>query len=245
MGKPNQVVVITGAAQRIGAEISRTFHKQGYDIAIHYNTSEYDAKKLAQELNNARTNSAAVFRAELGDTLEIRSMVASILAWREKIGVLINNASRFYPSSFEGSTEQDWDILVNSNLKGAYFLCQSIAPRLEKNGSIISINDIYSLKPLQGYSIYCIAKAGNRMLTKALAKELAPNIRVNGIAPGLIIWPTNSKQMTNRIKQQIIKTIPLQRKGSIKDIALTALFLAMSSTYITGQTITVDGGSSI
>ena len=241
----NRVAVITGASRRIGAEISRTFHYHGYDVAIHYNNSKNDAEILAKELNQIRYNSAKSFKAQLGSISDIKSMVTKILLWRKKLDVLINNASSFYPSTLEESNEDSWNDLINSNLKGPYFLCQAIAPQLRKNGSIISINDIYSVNPLKGYSTYCIAKAGNAMLTKSLAKELAPNIRVNGIAPGVILWPNTDIQMNEAMKQQIISHIPLGRKGSPEDVAKTALFLAMSAKYISGQTIVVDGVSSL
>ena len=241
----HRVAVITGASRRIGAEISRTFHHHGYDIAIHYNNSENDAETLAKELNQIRHNSAKTFKAELGSITDIKSMVTKILKWRKKLDVLINNASSFYPSTLEESNEDSWNDLINSNLKGPYFLCQAIAPQLRKDASIISINDIYAVKPLKGYSIYSIAKAGNAMLTKSLAKELAPNIRVNGIAPGVILWPNTDTQMTEATKQQIMGCIPLGRKGTPEDVARTALFLAMSAKYISGQTIVVDGGSSL
>jgi pteridine reductase len=229
--KKKRVAIITGGARRIGEEISRTFHQKGYDIAIHYNKSKQDAERLAQELNIIRDDSAATFKAELGSVIEIKSMVKSILLWRKKIDALINNASSFFPCSLVEAGEKEWDILINSNLKGPYF--------------VININDIFSFMPLENYSIYSIAKAGNRMLTKTLAKELAPKIRVNGIAPGLILWPDSALQMEEETRQKIMKSIPLQRNGSVQDIAKTALFLATSASYITGQTIVVDGGSSI
>lgn len=241
----NPVALITGAARRIGAEISRIFHNHGYDIAIHYNNSEHDAEALAQELNSVRKDSAATFKAQLANSSDIKAMVKKLLLWRKKLDVLINNASSFHPNTLEKSNEDQWDELINSNLKGPYFLCQAIAPQLRKNASIVSINDIYAFSPLQGYSIYCIAKAGNAMLTKSLAKELAPKIRVNGIAPGVILWPALDTQMNEEIKEKIMGAIPLRRKGDPKDIAQTALFLATSASYITGQTIVVDGGSSI
>jgi len=240
-----RVAIITGGARRIGEEISRTFHHKGYDVAIHYNRSEQDAKRLAQDLNIIRDDSAAVFKAELGSVVEIRSMVKSILFWRKEIDVLINNASSFFPCSLLEASEKEWNTLINSNLKGPYFMSQTIAPMLTQNASIISINDIYSFMPLKDYSIYSIAKAGNKMLTKTLAEELAPKIRVNGIAPGLILWPDTALQMSEETREKIMKNIPLQRNGSVKDIAQTALFLAASASYITGQTIVVDGGSSI
>lgn len=251
-GKPhhqktsNPVALITGAARRIGAEMAKTFHRQGFDIALHYNSSAMEANALAQTLNGARPDSAKTFQAELPHVTAIGNMVRDVLLWRPHLKVLINNASSFYPSPLQDATEEQWDDLIGSNLKGPYFLCQAAAPHLKKNqGSIVSIADIYAKSPLEGYSIYCIAKAGNVMLTKSLAKELAPEVRVNGIAPGVILWPNTDEQMNEKIKQHVINSVPLKRKGSPEDIAQTALFLATKASYMTGQIITVDGGSSL
>lgn len=160
--------------------------------------------------------------------------------------MLINNASSFYPTPLESASETQWEELVGSNLKGPYFLCQALSEPLRKcHGSIVNIADIYARSPLNGYSIYCIAKAGNAMMTKALAKELAPHVRVNGIAPGVILWPHSDEQMSEAVKQQVINRVPLQRIGSPTDIAKTALFLATDASYITGQIIAVDGGSGL
>ena len=242
----NPVVLITGAARRIGAEISRTFHHNGFNVALHYNSSESEAHSLAQELNAIRENSAKIFQAQLTDITAIKNMATNVLDWHGKLNVLVNNASSFYPTPLEQASEKQWDVLVGSNLKGPYFLCQAVAPQLRNNaGSIVSISDIYAKSPLQGYSIYCIAKAGNAMLTKSLAKELAPEVRVNGIAPGVILWPNTDEQMSDETKQKIIDKVPLKRTGNPKDIANTVFFLATSASYMTGQIIAVDGGSSL
>jgi pteridine reductase len=167
----HRVALITGAAHRVGAEISRTFHKHGYDIALHYNNSAKAASILAQELNAIRSNSALTFKAQLTNVSDIKAMVKEVLLWRNALDVLINNASSFHPGTLENSNEKQWDELMGSNLKGPYFLCQAVAAHLRENGSIISINDIYASSPLKGYSVYCIAKAGNAMLTKSLARS--------------------------------------------------------------------------
>ncbi len=246
MPTSNPVVLITGAARRIGAEISRTFHQHGFDVALHCHHSIQDANALAQELNTVRENSATVYQAQLTDISAIKMMVQEIAGWRKKINVLVNNASSFYPTTLDDANEEQWDELIGSNLKGPYFLCQAVAPMLqENNGSIVTISDIYARNPLKGYSIYCIAKAGNAMLTKSLAKDLAPKVRVNGIAPGVILWPNTDDQMSDAIKQQVIENVPLKRTGNPEDIARTALFLATSASYMTGQIIAVDGGSSL
>ncbi len=240
------VVLITGAARRIGAEIAQTFHREGYDVALHYNHSAEDANALAQELNANRTDSAAIFQAELTDISAVKAMAEAVFQWRNDLNVLVNNASSFYPTELANANEEQWDNLMGSNLKGPYFLCQSVANKLRQSkGCIISIADIYAKNPLKGYSIYCIAKAGNVMLTKSLAKELAPDVRVNGIAPGVILWPNTNDQMSDATKYKVIDNVPLGRTGSPADIAQLALFLATNDSYTTGQVIAVDGGSSL
>ncbi|WP_461520185.1 pteridine reductase [Porticoccus sp.] len=240
------VALVTGAARRIGAEIARTFHGAGFDIAVHCNQSSGEADCLAEELNHVRKDSACVFQAALGDVNAVKTLAQSVLGWRGHLNVLVNNASSFYPTPLKSASEANWDELIGSNLKGPYFLCQALAEPLRKcHGSIVNIADIYARSPLKGYSIYCIAKAGNAMMTKALAKELAPHVRVNGIAPGVILWPHSDEQMSETVKQQVINRMPLQRIGSPTDIAKTALFLATDASYITGQIIAVDGGSSL
>jgi pteridine reductase len=240
------VVLITGAARRIGAEMAQTFHRKGFDVALHYNRSAQEADALAQTLNTARENSSATFQAELTDVSAVKAMAKAVFQWRKKLNVLINNASSFYPTELASANEEQWDDLIGSNLKGPYFLCQSVAQQLsESQGSIINIADIYAKSPLKDYSIYCIAKAGNVMLTKSLAKELAPEVRVNGIAPGVILWPNTDDQMSEKIKHNVIDSVPLGRTGSTADIAQLAFFLATQDSYTTGQIITVDGGSSL
>lgn len=239
-----RIVLVTGAARRIGAEIARTFHRAGFDVALHCHRSTEEAYVLADSLNAQRAGSVAVFSAALDDTRAVRTLATDVMAWQGQVDVLVNNASGFIPTPFEEASEQQWNQLMNSNLKGAFFLCQSLAESLRKQrGSIINIADIYARSPLAGYSIYCIAKAGNTMMSKALARELAPHVRVNGIAPGVILWPHNDEQMTEEVKQQVINSVPLQRTGHPCDIARMALFLATDATYITGQIIAVDGGS--
>ncbi|WP_461482432.1 pteridine reductase [Porticoccus sp.] len=240
------VVLVTGAARRIGAAIARTFHREGFDVALHCNRSVDEARQLADSLNAKRRDSARVFPAALGDITAVQTMAEQVRLWRDRLDVLVNNASSFYPTPLESASEAQWEELIGSNLKGPYFLCQALAePLRQRHGSIVNIADIYARSPLMGYSIYCIAKAGNAMMTKALAKELAPEVRVNGIAPGVILWPHSDEQMSAAIKQQVISRVPLQRIGSPADIATAALFLATRASYITGQIIAVDGGSGL
>ncbi len=238
------VALITGAARRIGAELARTFHARGYDIALHCNRSKADAAALCEKLNAKRPGSSTVLSADLADTSSIGQLAADLNQWRNRLDVLINNASSFYPTPLTAATEADWDNLIGSNLKGPFFLCQALAPSLSKTrGCIINITDIHARQPLKNHSIYCIAKAGNLMLTKALAKDLAPEVRVNGIAPGAILWPEHM-ELEDSGRQQIVDKIPLGRTGSPEDIAATALFLVQKGSYLTGVVIAVDGGRS-
>ncbi|MDP1521019.1 pteridine reductase [Porticoccus litoralis] len=240
------VLLVTGAARRIGATLARSFHQAGFNVALHCHQSIDDAQRLANALNAERQNSANVFQAALDDLSAVKNLAKQVVLWQGRLDCLINNASSFYPTPLESADNEQWNDLLNSNLKGPYFLCQALAgPLRESAGSIINIADIYARSPLKGYSIYCIAKAGNAMMTKALATELAPIVRVNGIAPGVILWPHSDGQMNDDLQQQVISKVPLQRIGDPEDIARTALFLATRASYLTGQVIAVDGGSSL
>ncbi len=242
MPKPAPVVLITGAARRIGSTIATRLHGCGYRVIIHYQNSAADAEELCEKLNVIRADSAHSLQANLLDIDSVGQLAkASITQWGQ-INALVNNASSFYPTPLPNATNTQWDELLGSNLKGSFFLCQALSNELKKyGGSIVNIADIHAHQPLKDHSIYCIAKAGNKMLTKTLAKELAPNVRVNGIAPGVILWPENGTQKNDE-QEQLIKTIPLQRMGSSEDIARLAEFFITGASYITGQTIAVDGG---
>ena len=236
------VVLITGAARRIGAAIATRLHGRGYRVIIHYQNSATDAEKLCAKFNTIRTDSAHSIQASLLDIDSLSQLAeASITHWGQ-LNALVNNASSFYPTPIATATNTQWDDLIGSNLKGPFFLCQALADELKKRcGSIVNIADIHAHQPLKDHSIYCIAKAGNKMLTKTLAKDLAPNVRVNGIAPGVILWPENDTQEDGK-QELLIKTIPLQRMGNSDDIARLAEFFITGASYITGQTIAVDGG---
>jgi len=242
MPKPAPVALITGAARRIGAAIATRLHGCGYRVIIHYQNSAADAEKLCAKLNAMRADSAHSLQANLLDIDSVEQLAKASIAQWGQVNALVNNASSFYPTPLPKATNSQWDELIGSNLKGPFFLCQALSKELKKHcGSIVNIADIHAHQPLKDHSIYCIAKAGNKMLTKTLAKELAPNIRVNGIAPGVILWPENDTQKNDE-QEKLIKTIPLQRMGSSDDIARLAEFFITSASYITGQTIAVDGG---
>ncbi|MDR7088110.1 pteridine reductase [Cellvibrio fibrivorans] len=245
-----KVALVTGAAKRIGAEIVRQLHKEHFNVVIHYHQSDKAAKELANELNEERENSAYCIAADLNNMEQINNLAMQAQQHWQRLDLLVNNASSFYPTPIGETSEEDWDQLINSNLKAPFFLAQALAKKLgEYHGCIINIADIYADKPLKKHSIYSIAKAGNAMLTKTLAQELAPMIRVNGIAPGAILWPDDShKKPEDRLsddnKEKMLAKIPLQQRGQAQDIARTILFLTQSP-YITGQILTVDGGRTI
>jgi pteridine reductase len=239
-----QVVLITGGARRIGAEIARTLHAAGANVFIHYRSAAAAAIALADEFNKARAHSAAIHAAHLLNAEAPDKLVAAALLEFGRLDILINNASSFYPTPVGTISLPQWDDLMGSNLKAPLFLSQAAAPSLRaQSGLIINMIDIHALRPLKAHPVYCAAKAGLAMLTRSLARELGPEIRVNGIAPGPVLWPEG--HMDEALKQEIIDKTALKRPGAARDIARTALFLARDAPYITGQIIAVDGGRSI
>ena len=243
MAKYQKVVLITGAARRIGAEISRTLHSAGYGVVLHYHQSENDAENLVKTLNNLRANSAWKFKADVQSMEDIESLIKQTIDISGRLDVLVNNASVFYPTLAGTITEQQWDELMSCNLKAPFFLSQAAMPALEKShGCIVNIVDIYAKSSLLEFPVYSISKSGLAGLTHSLAKEFAPNIRVNGISPGVILWPENNE---SKKQQEVLDRIPLQKKGMPEDIANAVLFLVENASYITGQVITVDGGKSL
>ena len=247
MAHQPDTVLITGAAQRVGACLARTFHKAGYNVIIHYFQSQDSAIKLSEEFNDIRKQSAFLCQGDLSDTASIKAQVLSIT---DNLSVLINNASSFYPTPIEEFTEEHWDDLFTSNAKAPLFLTQALLPLLTtsqrtKTGCVINLVDIHAQRPLKDHTIYCMAKAANQMMTMSLAKELAPNVRVNGIAPGAILWPSQSNEISEEYKKDTLDKIPANKLGNATDIAETALFLATGPEYITGQIISVDGGRTL
>lgn len=240
----NKVILVTGAARRIGAAIVTRLHENGARVAIHYRGSADDAESLADNLNSVHADSAAVFQADLLNVDAIKSLVNAVAAWGGQLDGLVNNASSFYPTPVGSITEAQWDELIGSNLKAPLFLSQASADHLRgSNGAIINIVDIHAERPLRDHCVYGAAKAGLAMLTRSLAKDLAPNVRVNGISPGAILWPENG--MTEAVQKSIVEQIPLARAGDPQDIAGCVLYLLRDATYVTGQIISVDGGRSI
>jgi pteridine reductase len=239
-----KTVLITGGARRVGAAIARALHAAGANLAIHFRTSAHDAATLAAELNDKRAKSAATIRADLLDVANLGLLVDFATRHFGALDVLVNNASTFYPTKIGEITPAAWDDLVGTNLKVPLFLAQAAAPALRaRRGLILNIVDIHALRPLRDYPVYCAAKAGLHMITRSLAKELGPDIRVNGISPGPVMWPEG--QGDEKARAKIIERTVLKRMGSPEDIARTALFFAANAPFVTGQILAVDGGRSV
>ena len=236
----SKVALITGAAKRIGAACARQLHRSGYDLLLHYRASSEQAVQLAAELNASRSNSVKLFQANLLELEQVTSLADYALV-KGGVDVLVNNASLFYARQIGQVAEQDWDDLMGANLKAPFFLSQALAASLAENrGCIVNIVDIHAEKGLAGFPVYSIAKAGLVAMTKCLAKELAPNVRVNAVAPGAILWPEHS--LDGGQKSDILQKIALQRCGEADDIAKAVHFLVDQADYITGHVLTVDGG---
>ena len=240
----NKRILITGAAKRIGKEMALSFFNKGWDIVIHYNSSKEEAEALAHKMNSERSNSAMLVQANLDNANEVEKLAEKILSKNDSIDALINNASTFYPTPVGTFSEENWNALMGSNLKAPLFLIQSLHKELEKNkGFIINVTDINVDKALINHSIYLAAKSGLQTITKALAKELAPYIRVNAIAPGAILEPPNT-EWTPEQKNNIINAVPMKRMGTEKDIVDAAIYLS-EAEYVTGQILNIDGGKSL
>lgn len=244
MSNSQRTVLITGGARRIGNVIAHTLHKSGFNVMVHYRSSSSAADTLIKELNAIRKDSAASVQGDLLDINCIPGIIESTIETFDRLDCLVNNASTFYPTPIELIDNEFWNDLIGSNLKAPMFMVKSATKHLrESNGCIINIVDIYARTPLEDHPIYCSAKAGLEMLTKSLARDLAPQIRVNGVSPGAILWPEHE---THTLKQEeLLKKVPMGRMGSPEDIAKTVRFLVEEGTYITGQIIAVDGGRSV
>jgi pteridine reductase len=236
-----KTALVTGGAHRIGAQICHTLHKNNYHVIIHYRNSSQVAKNLANELNNIRQNSASTLPAELSNIQAVNKLCDAI----KSLNLLVNNASVFYPTPINELNQHDYQSIMDTNVMAPLFLSSALSDKLAQNqGCIINIVDIHSERPLKNHAIYNISKAAIAMITKTLAKELAPNVRVCGVSPGSILWPENATELDQVQKDKILKRIALKKQGSAQDIADTVLFLA-KSTYITGQIINVDGGRTL
>lgn len=240
----NRVALVTGAAHRIGAQIVRTLHGAGMRVALHYHASADAAVQLAAELEAMRPESAVTLHADLDDPAAPHSLVAQV---RERFGaldVLVNNASRFFPTPIASATQAQWDQLMGSNLRAPFFLAQAAAPLLRAaGGCIVNLVDVHARRPLAGHPVYCMAKAANAMMVKSLARELGPEVRVNGVAPGAILWP--DRDLDDAAKREILGRTALRRTGTADDVAKAVLYLVRDADYVTGQVIAVDGGRTV
>lgn len=239
----HKVVLITGAAHRIGAVTARYLHEAGFNIILHYLSSRSPAQALQKELNGKRENSVVLVQADLLANNALTALAKEAYNAWQRLDVLINNASTFYRTPIGSANDQHWDDLFGTNVKAPFFLAQAAAPFLRKtHGCIINMVDIHARRPLKEYSIYSMAKAALETMTKALARELGPEIRVNGVAPGAILWPDNLDEVT---KQRIVSKTFLKRKGEPDDIAKAIRFIIEDAPYMTGQIISIDGGRSL
>jgi pteridine reductase len=238
------VALITGAAKRVGATIARTLHAAGYDLALHYRHSRAEMDALVAELDGVRTGSTLSLQGDLGDVGRLPQIVQACVARFDRLDALVNNASSFFATPIGTITPAQWDDLFASNARAPLFLAQAAAPHLRAaHGAIVNLVDIYAQRPLKNHPVYCMAKAALAMMTHALAKELAPEIRVNGIAPGAVLWPESGKAYADRT--ELVARTPLQRAGAPEDVAGAVLFLLRDATFTTGQIINVDGGRSL
>ena len=237
-----KVVLITGGAKRVGAAICRRLHAAGADLMLHYRESAGEARLLQAELNHQRKDSVALIQADLLDLAKLQSLVDQTVQRFGKLDALINNASSFFQTPVGEITVAQWDDLIGTNLRAPLFLVQAAAPVLKKSqGAVVNITDIHAERPLKNYVVYSVAKAGLVGLTRSLARELAPEVRVNAVAPGPILWP-DDEAFDELSRQRIISHTPLKREGTPEDIAKAVHFLLAEATYVTGETINVDGG---
>ncbi len=238
------VVLITGAARRVGASIARTLHAAGYDLALHCRHSRRELDALIGDLEQRRGSSTLALQAELADVDALPDLVNDTIARFGRLDGLVNNASAFFPTPLQSVTPQQWDELFASNARAPFFLAKAAASHLrDRAGAIVNLLDIYAQRPLPGYAVYCMAKAAQAAMTEALAHELGPEVRVNGVAPGAVMWPESGKSYAN--KDEIIARTPLKRAGSAEDVASAVLWLLRDASFVTGQIVRVDGGRSL
>lgn len=239
-----RVALITGAAKRLGAAIARTLHAAGYDLALHYRQSQREMDAVCADLESARAGSTMAVKAELGDVDLLPAMVEKCVARFGRLDALVNNASAFYATPIGTVTPAQWNELFASNAQAPFFLAQAAAPHLKRSqGNIVNVVDVYAQRPLPNHSVYCMAKAALVGMTRALARDLGPDVRVNAVAPGAILWPESGQPYTDQ--QDLVARTPLQRTGSLEEIGAAVLFLLRDATFTTGEIIRVDGGRSL
>ena len=243
MSDSAKVALVTGASRRIGADIIRHLHQTGYRVVLHCNRSAKEAESLAGSLNGVRANSVKILQADLAEHGALDAVVVNALGFWGRLDALVNNASAFYPTPMGGVTESQWDELLGINLKAPFFLAQAAAESLAKQrGAIVNIVDVYAERPLKSFPVYSVAKAGLAALTRSLAVELAPDVRVNGVSPGAILWPEHE---ADEGQAALLSRVPMGRCGAPEDIARAVVFLLRDASYVTGQILTVDGGRNL
>lgn len=242
-----RVALVTGASQRIGAAIATELHTAGCSVLLHCRSTRAAADALAATLNAVRDNSAAVLQADLASLQDVEALAAAATAHWNRLDLLVNNASGFFPTPIGTVSEAQWDSLFGSNLKGPFFLCQALAPALRaSHGAIVNIVDIYAELPLAQHAVYTMTKAGVGMMTRALAQELGPAVRVNGVAPGAILWPAETNPELDHAKADaLLAQTALKRIGDVSDIARAVRYLGLEAGYVTGQILAVDGGRTL
>ena len=240
------VALVTGAAHRLGAQTARTLHERGWNLVIHYRSREEQANLLTEQMNRQRPDSACALQADLSRTAGSDQLASDAIEHWGRLDALVNNASVFYPTPTDDTTEDDWDTILNTNLRAPFFLLQACLNELRRNrGSVVNLIDIYSERPIDDHPLYCASKAGLAALTRSWAKDLAPEVRVNGVSPGAILWPEGDTEMDQSAQQAILDKTPMARTGNPDDIAETIAFLICDAPFITGQIIAVDGGRSL
>jgi pteridine reductase len=242
----DKIILITGGAKRVGAAITRLLHANGAKVMIHYRSSATDAAALQAELNRIRPDSAAIIQGDLLDLAILPQLVTETVRRFGGLDVLVNNASSYYATKIGNITADDWENLLGTNLRAPLFLSQAAAPELKKRlGCIVNITDMHVEQPKKDYMVYSIAKGGLKTLTRALAKDLAPEIRVNAVAPGPVLWPEDNPQFDGDYRQKVVAQTLLNRVGEPEDVARAVNFLINDAPFVTGQVIAVDGGRSI
>lgn len=243
-GHERPVALVTGAGKRVGAVIARTLHAAGYDLALHYRHAAEEAEALASSLEQRRAGSTCTVQCELADVDALPDLLQRVLDRRGRLDALVNNASAFYPTPVGTATVQQWNELFASNAQAPFFLAQAAAPALRQtHGAIVNLVDIYAERPLAGHPLYCMAKAALAAMTRSLALDLGPDVRVNGVAPGAVMWPSDGKPYDDQ--QALLARTPLQRAGSPQDVAGAVLWLLRDAPFVTGQIIRVDGGRTL
>lgn len=242
----NKVALVTGSARRIGAFIAEFLHQHNYDVILHYRNSGEEAKSLRDKLNQARPHSCIALHADLANPESWEQLAEQTYSWKNQLDLLINNASAYFPTEFGNTSLEQWNDLMSGNAQAPFFITQKLLPLLKSsNGCVINISDALLSKPTADLIPYNMAKTALNALTRALAKSVAPEVRVNAVAPGVILWPEQFGDIDDQEKQSVLETVPMNRMGTPEDLAKAILFLAESAPYITGQILAVDGGRSL